>query len=72
MEKMGDAMVNKLLHQPLTELKKGVEADHGGQLLHAVRRLFDLDRGEAPTAAQAAQSAQAAKGAATAVAKGEM
>lgn len=66
LEKMGDAMVNKLLHQPLTELKKGVEADHGGQLLHAVRRLFDLDRGDAPAATPPA------KNAATAVAKGEL
>jgi len=49
LERMGDAMVNKLLHQPLTELKKGVEADSGPQLLDAVRRLFDLDSSE-PTA----------------------
>lgn len=40
---MCDAMVNKLLHQPLTELKRGADGPDGAQLIDAARRLFDLE-----------------------------
>jgi len=43
LDKMCQAMVNKLLHQPLTQLKEGVEGGNGAALLEATRRLFDLD-----------------------------
>jgi glutamyl-tRNA reductase len=42
LDRMADAIVNKLLHQPLTELKKGAEHDEGAQLLDAAQRLFAL------------------------------
>ncbi len=42
LERMADAIVNKLLHQPLTELKKSAEHDEGAQLLDAAQRLFAL------------------------------
>jgi hypothetical protein len=41
--RMADAIANKLLHAPLTELKKGGTDGDGAQLVAAVRRLFDLE-----------------------------
>jgi hypothetical protein len=35
-------MVNKLLHQPMTELKAGAGEPDGALLIDAVRRLFAL------------------------------
>jgi glutamyl-tRNA reductase len=43
LEAMSEAMANKLLHKPLTELKKSREAPDGAALVSSVRRLFDLD-----------------------------
>jgi hypothetical protein len=46
---MCDAMVSKLLHRPLTELKKSRSEPEGAQLLESVHRLFELslEAGEA-------------------------
>jgi len=41
--KMRGAMVNKLLHQPLTQLKRGQGDPEGPALISATRRLFGLD-----------------------------
>ncbi|UJR78477.1 glutamyl-tRNA reductase [Sandaracinus amylolyticus] len=46
LEKMLDAATNKLLHQPLTELKKAGEAGDG-QVLAVVRRLFPVEEAAA-------------------------
>ena len=46
LELMCDAIVNKLLHTPLTQLKKSREEPEGDQLVASVRKLFSLD--EAP------------------------
>ena len=43
LEKMIDAMTNKLLHHPICELKAGAETEGGKALVDATRRLFDLD-----------------------------
>lgn len=43
LEAMADAIVNKLLHKPLTQLKRGADAPDGAQLIDAARRLFELD-----------------------------
>ena len=50
LEKMIDASVNKILHQPLTELKRAAESGDG-QVLDAVRRLFPVDGAPAPSSA---------------------
>ncbi|HEY8427393.1 MAG TPA: glutamyl-tRNA reductase [Sandaracinaceae bacterium] len=43
LDKMIDAMTNKLLHRPIAELKAGADTPDG-QILHdAMRRLFELD-----------------------------
>jgi glutamyl-tRNA reductase len=42
LETMCDAMVSKLLHRPLTELKKSRSEPEGAQLLESVHRLFEL------------------------------
>jgi glutamyl-tRNA reductase len=42
LDAMCDAMVNKLLHRPLTELKKSRGEPDGAQLVESVTRLFDL------------------------------
>jgi glutamyl-tRNA reductase len=51
LELMCDAIVNKLLHTPLTQLKKSREEPEGDQLVASVRKLFSLD--EPPPAAKA-------------------
>ncbi|HEX5659201.1 MAG TPA: glutamyl-tRNA reductase [Polyangiales bacterium] len=43
LEMMADAIVNKLLHTPTTELKKSREQPDGDQLVSSVRKLFALD-----------------------------
>lgn len=43
LERMADAMVSKLLHRPLAELKKGGADAEGARLAAAVHKLFDLD-----------------------------
>jgi glutamyl-tRNA reductase len=43
LEIMCDAMVNKLLHRPLTELKRTNGEPDGNQLVESVRRLFELE-----------------------------
>jgi len=40
---MCDAIVNKLLHTPMTQLKKSREEPDGDQLVATVRKLFALD-----------------------------
>jgi glutamyl-tRNA reductase len=47
LEAMGRSMVNKLLHQPLTQLKAGAGEPDGALLIEAVRRLFAISE-EAP------------------------
>ena len=46
---MSDAMVNKLLHQPLTQLKNGADGPDGPNLIDATRRLFNLEGGPQST-----------------------
>jgi glutamyl-tRNA reductase len=43
LEAMCEAMVNKLLHQPLTELKQSQSSHDGASLVEAVQRLFRLE-----------------------------
>ena len=63
MQAMCEAMANKILHKPLTELKKCRDEPSGAQLVASVRRLFDLDHepsvapAEAPKEPKAAESA---------------
>jgi glutamyl-tRNA reductase len=42
LDAMCDAMVNKLLHRPLTELKKSRGEPDGAQLVESITRLFEL------------------------------
>ncbi len=46
LEAMGRSMVNKLLHQPMTQLKGGAGEPDGALLIDAVRRLFALSDDE--------------------------
>ncbi|MBK8171844.1 MAG: glutamyl-tRNA reductase [Sandaracinaceae bacterium] len=62
LERMGEAIVTKLLHQPLQELKRGAEDSDGAEMIAAVRKLFDL---ETSTSAQAVSNAEAAPAAAS-------
>lgn len=43
LDKMGDAMTNKLLHKPLTALKQSRAEQEGSELIAAVQRLFNLE-----------------------------
>jgi glutamyl-tRNA reductase len=64
LDMMCDAMVNKLLHRPLTELKKSRGEPDGAQLLESVTRLFDLSQQEAapkPASASAVEEPAAAR-----------
>ena len=47
LEAMGRSLVNKLLHQPMTQLKAGAGEPDGALLIDAVRRLFALSEEEA-------------------------
>ncbi len=49
LEAMGRSLVNKLLHQPMTQLKAGAGEPDGALLIDAVRRLFALSDEEATT-----------------------
>jgi glutamyl-tRNA reductase len=51
LEAMGRSLVNKLLHQPLTQLKTGASEPDGALLIDAVRRLFALPE-DVPAAAE--------------------
>ena len=46
LEAMGRSMVNKLLHQPMTQLKAGAGEPDGPFLIDAVRRLFAIPADE--------------------------
>jgi len=46
LEAMGRSLVNKLLHQPMTQLKAGAGEPDGALLIDAVRRLFGLTEEE--------------------------
>lgn len=46
LEAMGRSLINKLLHQPLTQLKAGAGEPDGALLIDALRRLFDLSAEE--------------------------
>ncbi len=48
LEKMIDAMTNKLLHRAISELKAGADGPDGKMLLEATRRLFDLEAKSEP------------------------
>lgn len=56
LDKMVDAMTNKLLHRAISELKSGSDTPDGKVLLDAARRLFDVP---AETAAEAKPDAVA-------------
>jgi hypothetical protein len=65
LEVMCDAMVGKLLHRPLTELKKSRSEPDGAQLLESVHRLFELSQDAAePAARPASEPANIGAGAA--------
>ncbi|MEM8608181.1 MAG: glutamyl-tRNA reductase [Myxococcota bacterium] len=51
LEGMARSLVNKLLHQPMTQLKAGAVEPDGAYLIDAVRRLFELEN-EAPTSSR--------------------
>jgi glutamyl-tRNA reductase len=42
-EHLTRAIVNKLLHQPVTQLRRAAERDDGVAMLEVARVLFDLD-----------------------------
>jgi len=46
LEAMGRTLVNKLLHQPMTQLKAGAGEPDGALLIDAIRRLFALSEEE--------------------------
>ena len=46
LEAMSRSLINKLLHQPMTELKAGAAEPDGALLIDAVRRLFALSEEE--------------------------
>jgi len=48
LEAMGRSLVNKLLHQPMTQLKADAGDPDGALLIDAVRRLFALSEEESP------------------------
>lgn len=48
--KMTDALVSKLLHQPMSELKGSTPGREAARLIDATQRLFDLDTSDSSTA----------------------
>ena len=58
LEAMSRSLVNKLLHQPMTELKAGARKPDGALLIDAVRRLFALAADEEPERAEASAQGQ--------------
>jgi glutamyl-tRNA reductase len=59
LEAMTEAMANKVLHGPLTELKQSQASTDGATLLEAVQKLFRLNEETAPAARPAPASAPA-------------
>lgn len=60
LEAMSRSLVNKLLHQPMTELKAGARAPDGALLIDAVRRLFALSEDDASETQPSTQDKPAA------------
>lgn len=60
LERMGDAIINKLLHQPLSELKRSAEDSDGQALIEATRKLFQLANDKARTAESKSENVAAA------------
>ncbi|MFW6052134.1 MAG: glutamyl-tRNA reductase [Myxococcota bacterium] len=58
LERMCDAMVNKLLHAPTARLREGVDEAETAALVDAARRLFELHEAEEPARAGAAPPAE--------------
>ncbi len=58
LEAMSRSLVNKLLHQPMTELKAGARKPDGALLIDAVRRLFALAADEEPERVEASAQGQ--------------
>jgi glutamyl-tRNA reductase len=56
LEAMGRSLVNKLLHQPMTQLKAGAGEPDGALLIDAIRRLFVLSDEEPPAKQPSAES----------------
>jgi glutamyl-tRNA reductase len=62
LDAMGEAIVNKLLHRPLSQLKQARDSADGPDLIASVRKLFELDepgRTEAQDAAASPRDARA-------------
>ncbi|MGB5809567.1 MAG: glutamyl-tRNA reductase [Polyangiales bacterium] len=51
LEAMSRSMVNKLLHNPMTQLKIGAGEPDGARMIDAARRLFGITENETPVAA---------------------
>lgn len=43
LDRMSYAIVNKLLHQPITELKNSIKEDNENKMLHIFKSIFNLD-----------------------------
>ncbi len=63
LDAMCNAMVNKLLHKPLTELKEQADSPDGPRLIDAARRLFDLPQAEPAQGAEDASRTAASEAA---------
>jgi len=61
LEAMGRSLVNKLLHQPMTQLKAGAGEPDGALLIDAVRRLFALSEEESPQTEPSTEGSPEAK-----------
>lgn len=61
LEAMSRSMVNKLLHQPMTQLKAGAGEPDGALLIDAVRRLFALSEEDAGAKEASTEGAGEAK-----------
>ena len=60
LEAMGRSMVNKLLHQPMTQLKAGAGEPDSALLIDAVRRLFALSEADTAPREPSTEAAQEA------------
>ncbi|MBW2461323.1 MAG: glutamyl-tRNA reductase [Deltaproteobacteria bacterium] len=62
LDAMVNAIVNKLLHRPMTELKHGANAPDAAHLIDATRRLFDLaERRSLPPLAPGSEGSEEAQ-----------
>jgi glutamyl-tRNA reductase len=61
LDAMGEAIVNKLLHRPLSQLKQARDSADGPDLIASVRKLFELDEPVRTDAQDAAASARDAR-----------